>query len=335
MRIDFIDNMKALGILLVIIGHLPFLLIDSLVILIYSFHMPLFFFISGFLIGDKLSMFSPKKFIRYCLSGYIMPYIIFFCLSLFFFILALYMRGELNEFSLQVSSIVLGFFWVTSDTLNVNAVLWYFSAAWTTLVFAFIFEKLLSIYFCEKSLLLGLFILIIFIGTPLIHGGLPWNISIVHISLFFVMLGKLSKKYILIVSKIDKRNYHWLAVISLFSIVSYSSLYNGRVDLASGILGYSNALFIVNAIVMLFCVFFVASSFSATRVAQWLSLRSLIIFPLHIFAIQILTMIMKPTFENISFLHSLLYLLLYLLFVLIFSFIAEKFLSKIFPQIFK
>ena len=335
MRIDFIDNMKALGILLVILGHLPFLLTESLIILIYSFHMPLFFFISGFLIGDKLSIFSSKKFIKYCYSSYITPYIIFFFLSLIFFILALYMKGELAEFSLQVRDISLGFFWVTSDTLIVNAVLWYFSAAWITLVVAFLLEKVLFIYFYEKFLLLGLFLLIVFIGAPLIQHGLPWNISIVHISLFFLILGKLSKKYILIVSRIDKRNYHWLAVISLFTIATYSSLYNGRVDLASGILGYSNILFIINAIAMIFCAFFVASSFSATKATQWLSLRSLIIFPLHIFAIQILTMIMKPVFENINVLHSLLYLLLYIIFALTFSFIAEKFLSKIFPQVFK
>lgn len=335
MRIDFIDNMKALGILLVIIGHLPFLLTDRLIILIYSFHMPLFFFISGFLIGDKLSNYTSLKFIRYCQNSYIKPYAIFFTLSLFFYFLSLYMKGNLTDASLYYFDIVMGFFWATSDTIKVNAVLWYFSAAWVTLVVAFLVDKLLSNYSYEKFLLLTLLFFIILVGTPLNSDDAPWNIAIVHICLFFLILGKITKKYLLIVSRVNIKNHHWLAILAIFFITIYSSLYNGRIDLASGTLGYSNVLFIINATMMIFCVFFSASSFSAKRLTQWLSLRSLIIFPLHVFAIQILTMIMRPNFENITLINSIFFLLFYVTFALLFSFVAAKFLTRLIPSVFK
>jgi len=46
-RLSFIDAAKGIGILLVVLGHSPGLPLFG-VVLIYSFHMPLFFFISGF-----------------------------------------------------------------------------------------------------------------------------------------------------------------------------------------------------------------------------------------------------------------------------------------------
>ena len=50
--IRWIDNLKGFGILLVVIGHtVPR---EGLGQWIYAFHMPLFFFISGFLLSKKM-----------------------------------------------------------------------------------------------------------------------------------------------------------------------------------------------------------------------------------------------------------------------------------------
>ena len=43
-RIGWVDTAKGIGLLLVIIGHLPIPLVP---VWIYTFHMPLFFFLSG------------------------------------------------------------------------------------------------------------------------------------------------------------------------------------------------------------------------------------------------------------------------------------------------
>ncbi len=44
-RDDTFDIIKGICILLMIVGHCP---VSTLVILIYSFHMPVFFFIAGY-----------------------------------------------------------------------------------------------------------------------------------------------------------------------------------------------------------------------------------------------------------------------------------------------
>lgn len=55
-RLDWIDCLKGLGIILVVWGHLN--LPRAVEIIIYSFHMPLFFFISGYLFKNGNRSYS-------------------------------------------------------------------------------------------------------------------------------------------------------------------------------------------------------------------------------------------------------------------------------------
>ncbi len=59
-RLDFIDIAKGIGIILVVTGHLlP--VAAGLHVLIYSFHMPLFFFLSGFFLGQDQNCVSCRE----------------------------------------------------------------------------------------------------------------------------------------------------------------------------------------------------------------------------------------------------------------------------------
>lgn len=72
-RITYIDSAKAIAIILVIIGHCYWLRdIPKLGSLIYSFHMPLFFLISGFFIKDIGIAEALKKYSK----AYLWPYLI-------------------------------------------------------------------------------------------------------------------------------------------------------------------------------------------------------------------------------------------------------------------
>ena len=51
-RIEYIDMMKGFAMILVILGHISYIPY-SLKILIYIFHIPLFFFLSGFTLNIK------------------------------------------------------------------------------------------------------------------------------------------------------------------------------------------------------------------------------------------------------------------------------------------
>ena len=72
-RIDWIDSVKGIGIVLVYIGHCYIPAVNGL---IYSFHMPLFFIISGFLWNTgKYQKMTIKDFVEKKIKAYIIPYL--------------------------------------------------------------------------------------------------------------------------------------------------------------------------------------------------------------------------------------------------------------------
>lgn len=83
MRIFWLDNLKAIGIFLVIFGHI---LPDShLKQYIYSFHVPLFFFVSGYLF-DR-TKYTFKQFFKKKLGTLIVPYLTFAVFSFLFWLI--------------------------------------------------------------------------------------------------------------------------------------------------------------------------------------------------------------------------------------------------------
>lgn len=52
-RIEWIDMAKGYGVILVILGHFG---LEKLGYWIYSFHMPLFFFLAGYVFKEKLKI---------------------------------------------------------------------------------------------------------------------------------------------------------------------------------------------------------------------------------------------------------------------------------------
>ena len=71
MREDWIDNLKGIGIALVVLGHMK--IPEPLGKLIFSFHMPLFFFISGYLFKGEFS----GRYVRGKIDHLIVPYIVY------------------------------------------------------------------------------------------------------------------------------------------------------------------------------------------------------------------------------------------------------------------
>lgn len=83
-RVHWIDVLKGIGIFLVIMGHT---IKDTYVYnWIYSFHMPLFFFLSGFLIEQKPKIDSYKIFLLQKCKSLLLPFIVFRILLVIYWI---------------------------------------------------------------------------------------------------------------------------------------------------------------------------------------------------------------------------------------------------------
>ena len=87
-RIEYIDIAKALGILLVILGHCVYTAkIPHLGVSIYSFHMPLFFIISGMFVKPIGFKKGTLKYAKAYLKPYIIICMLMVFLSLFLFLI--------------------------------------------------------------------------------------------------------------------------------------------------------------------------------------------------------------------------------------------------------
>ena len=88
MRLNWVDSLKGLGIFLVIMGHLK---PPQIVWLwIFSFHIPLFFFISGYVFNSKKYLDNPKIFITSRFKQLIIPYFYYSILTLSIVIISNY-----------------------------------------------------------------------------------------------------------------------------------------------------------------------------------------------------------------------------------------------------
>ena len=81
-RLDFLDVCKGIGIVLVILGHI-YGLSSKVGIWIYSFHMPLFFILSGLVYNEKKNTELPFfEFLKKKAKSYLVPYYLYALINL-------------------------------------------------------------------------------------------------------------------------------------------------------------------------------------------------------------------------------------------------------------
>ena len=80
-RHDYIDAAKGIGILFVVFAHVNYT--PSLLTIIYSYHMPLFFIMSGMLF-NRGNYPNFRAFIKRKLQTLICPYVLFYILAILF-----------------------------------------------------------------------------------------------------------------------------------------------------------------------------------------------------------------------------------------------------------
>jgi len=136
-RTHWIDIARGIGIIFIIYGHL--LVKESSSFLLYSFHIPLFFFLSG-------AVYNPRKyanfftFLKKSAKTLLLPY---FVVSFIFFVLWLTGLKSHELFSHQSIKQFLSIFYANSDIFMVfNAVLWFLPALFVTrLLFAVVYRQ--------------------------------------------------------------------------------------------------------------------------------------------------------------------------------------------------
>ncbi|MCH5321301.1 MAG: acyltransferase family protein [Eubacterium sp.] len=274
-RKTFIDIAKGLGIILVILGHLD---TDGQISreVIYAFHMPFFFVLSGIFANTKIDF---KSYFKNSFYSLYLPYLIFVVIDTILFSVIKFIQGG-NVIELVKSNVLslLGFNFEVS-----NRPLWFLLA---------LFIIRLVFYFANKNKVIKYSLAILCVAFVFVKNGALFSVPekcvfIMAIpGLFFYIIGNVAKKYILNFDDIvnSKKLIFSVVLIACFALFIFTAHKNGSIDMT--IYQYGNSLFyFINAILGTF-VFLILSAFLASflfpkKALSFYGVNSIVILIFH------------------------------------------------------
>lgn len=289
-RFEFIDNAKAIGIVLVVLGHttgIPGWTSN----LIFSFHMPLFFFVSGYLLSErKLS----ERTLPYCgqvLRNLGIPYLLFFGLSYLYWLLT----RNLGSKSLKFAGIpwydpLAGLLSGLGDALYVNPALWFFPTLITATVLYHLIRKWLPVG--AATLLLVAISLAVCTLADLAAWRLPLGLDNGWIALSFFAIGQWLRHRAVTRPALLPSNWGMLPVLAVLPWLWLVQL-NGHTDLNKMAFGHYPLLYLPTALLGILACLGLAAALPVTSARRWLAGSTLVIFPTHALAFNLFSGIAK------------------------------------------
>lgn len=275
-RKHYIDIFRGIGMLLVVYGHIIRIYPDRSYI--WTFHMPLFFFISGLtFMPDKYD--SIKAFIKRRGIFLLIPYLIFYliCVPLWVAFTVLY-KGNLSTTDLLKEYLLMFYGNITAS----GGALWFLPCLFTTEIIYWNINAYLSRY-----LQLPVSILLMILGYFIIQINidLPFGINIALLAIPFYSIAYLSKDSI---ERWKQSNMiSWIIpFVLLFIVQLYLFRYSG-LDLA---LYYIENIFTYIPMALSAIIFYLIICFIIKKcsIIEWIGKNTLVILAFHGYVYKII-----------------------------------------------
>lgn len=228
-RIVWIDQARAAAMFLVVVGHVY--LSKDLKDLIYSFHMPLFFFISGLTFNPNKQT-SLKAQAKSKFQALVLPHV---WMNLLMLPLWVYTFKVLGDKTTPIYKLFYGIIFSNAEKYQAPT-----NATWFLLTLALTLLLMTAIFILSKGDLrlvsLAVFICSV-LGFAESLGKNPpmiWHLSVVFTAIAFVFLGHLFMRYLPRIESIFKKMgviKYWLTVIICIALGIYFSRLNGRISM--------------------------------------------------------------------------------------------------------
>lgn len=286
-RIEWVDVAKGIGIFLVVLGHTSAQLRN----LIYGFHMPLFFFLSGVVFNRE--KYSINDFVKNRFNTLILPYIFFYVLTYVYWLL---IERSMRSFDCDWWQPILGLFYGSQwhDLMIHNGILWFLPCLFLTQLIVYMATGV-------RNRILMIFILVacVIIGLQF-EENLPWGLNIALVASQFFFIGWVVKKSIPL--KFDKK---WLsilcAIVLFFFYVIGKMRFHNEVNMGECI--YSNVyLFEIFSYIGITGTILLSAviGLPTNRILTWLGKNSLVIFAIHQPVSRIIRFIVERTINGID-----------------------------------
>lgn len=317
MRYEWVDVCKGLAILLVIIGHI--LPPGILKTWIYTFHMPIFFMVSGFFLIKNIQV-SFITFLKKRTKRLLVPFYVYsFALLIPFFYLQSYF---INRHGLQVPfSLVdhcIGQLLALRSDWKFTGYLWFLPCL---LVSTTIVWSIMKYGLKYKYIYLALAVISGLIYNYYLSYSLPFSTDMALVATLFVFAG------IYIFSYVERIT--WKIVFLCLVLVTIISQVNGFVDMWSSDLGNSYALFYIGGLSGSVLVIRLSMMLKNCNILQNGGRSSLIIYILHFIFLPFISSALRALASNIIILDILSIVFGVVLFALLIP--VSKFLERRVP----
>ena len=296
-RVTWIDNLKTISILSIVMVHTG-RISDIISTYFTSFFIPVFFFISGFLVKESIRELAFLDFVKIKFQRLIIPYITFsiFSYLIWFFIIGRFkdivLPGQpLAHFFTNLIYGVGGYGW-----LEYNITLWFFPCLFITeLIFFFLLR-----FSSRKILILSLFTLSIlgYFFFEVVDPGkfrLPLGSDIALSAVVFYGIGYLLKPYLLN-NNLKVLHQPLCFFFATLAYVIFSNL-NQESAFVIGNFGKNYFYFYLSALSGILFWYQVSCFIKSNLLFEEISKNTLIIFPLHLLIFPFFTGVLVHIFN--------------------------------------
>lgn len=323
-RITWIDVLKGLGMILVMFAHAS--LPSEIRKYIYTFHLPLFFCITGFLFStkkyDNVTQFLKAKF-----KSLLIPYFIF---SLFNYVFYLVFSRFANTVAENKLKPFLGIFIGIRGTewTMCNGTLWFVLTLFVCEVLLYFIIRLTKNNNRKIIAVLILFAIVGCLYNKYIGIKLVWNIDVALIAITFVGMGYVIKK-LDILNKIDKIIYF---IIFMGLNLIFGSL-NTEVNMFYST--YGNYLyFYLAAITGTIGIVIICKKIKKSKILEFIGQNTFVYLAIHQYIIfNVLNKITKKIIFNESAAIEIIIAVGYVIFTVAILYIPIKIINKYCPAI--
>lgn len=239
-RIDYLDIFKSFGIILMIMGHIGFG--RKFDFFIHAFHMPMFFWISGFLFKSRTKEeLSFGKFVLKKIKSLLIPYFVFG--SAHFGLYVFYCIVKNIELSFDA---LMHLFTVNTEGIYICGGIWFLTALFFADVIFFLIDRYIKNNIL-KALIVGAVAIFGNVAEMVLPATLPFALAASFVGLGFYYLGYIFNKCQ------DNKNIHlimnlsWASNIVWGGVTTVLIFLNGYINMRVGL--YSIIpLFWINAL---------------------------------------------------------------------------------------
>lgn len=296
-RIQYIDIARGLGLILLVAGHL-FTLQESTSNIIYSFHMPLFFLLSGLCIKKEALTASFKNYFILTVKKCLFPWLVYFVIALFISIIIPSWRSNITSINL-----ILTFYLLQPDAFHIGQIWFLACLFWVKLLFYPIYHFVLkkhNVFFTILTLF-GQFafaINLMKLWSPFCELVIPFKIGSSTMALFFYSLGFLLAPILEEFNRNNTLKSKIIIAAFLFVTTLYLGSINGTVNLCEMVYN-DTGLYLLSSTIGSLAIIILAMIISKKeKFISYIGQNSIHFFAFHSYAIYVYASILSLYHHN-------------------------------------